>query len=150
MEVKYKHLWTLHRNDWVAITTNGDVNRFGRAVMGRGVAFQARNVFPDIDRTLAVYLNKYGNRVFVMEDMRIITFPVKHHWQENASLKLIGESCLQLNAVLDKLKLSRLYLPKPGCGNGRLKWEDVEPVLDELLDERVVVVDHAPNKSRLV
>lgn len=142
MQIKYKHLWTLHRDDWVAITTNGDVNRFDRAVMGRGVAYQARNIFPDIDRRLAVYLNKYGNRVFVMEDIRIITFPVKDHWHEPATLGRIAESCHQLTMVLDKGNIPTLYLPKPGCGNGRLKWKDVEPILDELLDERVVVVDY--------
>lgn len=144
MKIKYEYLWTLHREEWIAITTNGDVNRFGRAVMGRGVAIQARNKFPDIDKTLADCLNKYGNRVFVMEDIRIITFPVKHHWQEKASLELIHDSCVQLNRVLDKLDLSRLYLPKPGCGNGHLAWKDVEPVLDKVLDDRVIIVDYAP------
>jgi hypothetical protein len=61
-------LWNLAEEDAkigavaVCIPTNGDVNRWGQAVMGRGVAMQARERFPGIASVLAGYLAS-GNNV---------------------------------------------------------------------------------------
>lgn len=35
---------------------------------------------------------------------------------------------------------SFLILPRPGCGNGRLRWEDVRKILEPILDDRFTVV----------
>jgi len=67
----------------VCITTNGFVRSDGRAVMGRGVAAQAKKYVPDIDLSLGKQILTNGNVVqFCSEDssteaVRIISFPVK-------------------------------------------------------------------------
>jgi hypothetical protein len=33
-----------------------------------------------------------------------------------------------------------VIMPRPGCGNGRLRWQDVSKVLSDILDDRFVVV----------
>lgn len=43
------------------ITTNGDVNRFGEAVMGRGVAKQTISRVSEMPHILGTHLRKNGN-----------------------------------------------------------------------------------------
>ena len=37
------------------------------------------------------------------------------------------------------MRINEIYLPKVGCGNGGLKWEDVKPHL-KFLDDRFIVI----------
>ena len=127
----------------IAITTNGDINRFGACVMGRGCALQAKTLYPNIAIKLGTYLQKYGNRVFNMGiwgKHHILTFPVKHHWHEMADPKLIVTSCEQLIHALNKFDIPSIALPRPGCGNGHLNWNTIKPLIAPLLDDRVTVV----------
>lgn len=138
-------LWDV-MGDAVVITTNGDVNREGRAVMGRGCALEAKRLFTDIDKALGRQLRRYGNRVQVVDPAPlrytppIVTFPVKHHWHEQADLKLIARSAHELVALTDAEGWETVVMPRPGCGNGRLRWSDVKPILEPLLDDRFVIV----------
>ncbi len=128
-----------------AITTNGYVKKNGQAVMGRGCAQEATLKFPDIQEWLAFELLIYGNHVFYFQqfgEKGIITFPVKHLWNEKADLELIRRSADELvNKVIPYFKLKdTIYLVRPGIGNGRLKWDDVKPILSNILTDQVVVV----------
>lgn len=78
-----------------------------------------------------------------MDDgVTIISFPVKHNWWEKADKKLIRESLLALNKMIGTEGLKRVYLPRPGCGNGNLDWEtEVKPLLEtNFISEKIVVV----------
>ena len=71
----------------------------------------------------------------------IITFPVKHNWWEKADIDLIVKSCMQLNKCINENGFDKVYLPRPGCGNGQLSWEtDVKPVISEVLLKKVIIV----------
>lgn len=52
--------------DAICITTNGFVKRSGAAVMGAGVAKQAKERWRFIDYTLGQYINLFGNVVSVL------------------------------------------------------------------------------------
>ncbi len=39
------------------------------------------------------------------------------------------------------MHLDKVYLVRPGCGNGQLKWEDVKPLIAPILDDRFIVVE---------
>ncbi len=78
---------------------------------------------------------------------------MKHNYWEKADIELISRSCTELVAKLDEWNnsqhvkvfptaaIKRVYLPRPGCGCGRLMWtEDVQPIISELLDDRVAVI----------
>lgn len=134
---------------WRVITTNGIVNASGRAVMGRGVAQQAAIRYNTLSVRLARRLKDHGNHVHLFPEWLIATFPVKHHWRDQADEMLILQSALELAETLERNLTSfpddRFFLPKPGCGNGRLRWEDVEPILDEILGDyaNLSIVDNA-------
>ena len=138
-------VWELMKGEFqvVCITTNGFVKSNGECVMGAGIAKTCRDTFDGIAKKLGAYIKKYGNRVFVLhkyEDGVILTFPVKHNWWEDADIKLIKKSCKELIELLDKNPhITKVLLPRPGCGNGKLNWADVKPVIEEILDDRVYV-----------
>lgn len=132
------------QGEWVCVTTNGIVKSGGLAVMGRGVAKQAVDRVPEIQRQLGWKIAMHGNHVFTFLPHRIITFPTKEDWR-NASLPhLIARSCRELR----RQTAGRVYLPRPGCSNGGLDWEDVKPILEtELPDDWFVVVSLKENSD---
>jgi hypothetical protein len=139
-------LWKLATTGTVCITTNGFVKRDGSAVMGRGCARQARDRYPGIDRVLGESLRHDGNHTHVlMQDgsLTIVSFPVKHYWHQPADPQLIARSAHELVELLDDHDLPQpCLLPRPGCGNGQLSWTDVEPLLADILDDRVSIVTY--------
>jgi len=73
----------------------------------------------------------------------LLFFPTKHNWWEKSDLVLIEESTRQLRDFFDNVISEYpvpIYLPRPGCSNGGLDWEDVKPILEKYLDDRFVVV----------
>ena len=118
----------------IAITTNGFVKRDRACVMGRGCARQAAVRFPDLPRKLASRISAEGNHVFHFPEHGLIIFPVKHNWWEAADLGLIQRSAGELLKIIEVKKIKEaVYLPRPGSGNGRLKWEDVKKILLPIL-----------------
>jgi len=131
-------LWDV-TNGWKVITTNGSVNKKGLAVMGRGCALEAATRIPMLPKFLAMVLEKTGNKVYVW-DYNIITFPVKHKWNEKADLELIKKSAEELVEIANTLSMAKVYLPRPGCGYGYLAWEIVKKELEPILDDRFIVI----------
>ena len=69
-------LWEFHsKNNWVVITTNGNVNSQGKAVMGRGIALQAAKKFPRLPKELGHYIQVLGNQTYSFPKLKLITFP---------------------------------------------------------------------------
>lgn len=130
------NIWT-YNADWIIITTNGFIKKNGEAVMGRGVAYQAKKKFPELPKMLGDYLKSKGNHVGVFESLKLITFPVKTNWWERASLRLIERSCIEVASLPYS---DTFVIPKPGCGNGKLNWKDVEPICAEHLDNRFTIL----------
>jgi hypothetical protein len=138
------------------ITINGTLKKGNRLVMGAGVAGQAESRYPDFPKIAGKYIAKNGNHVTFYgawylrgqhiaqarpEDVfYFITFPVKYNWYEDADLELIERSSKELMQLLDQHPWKKVLLPRPGCGYGHLKWEDVKPVIEPILDDRVVVI----------
>jgi O-acetyl-ADP-ribose deacetylase (regulator of RNase III) len=143
------NLWSFHvSTDARVITTNGDVNGKGRAVMGRGVASQAAGIFPRIKWRLGELLLEKGNIVHKLDFDRysfsVVTFPVKEHYYQQARLELIERSAQQLYDLANEHSWNKIILPRPGCGNGGLKWQTVKPIID-WLDDRFMVVNNDRN-----
>lgn len=140
--------------DIVCITTNGEIKKDGRAVMGAGVAKTARDTFKDIDRKLARSIQAIGNVVSYLglyiykgKSLNIISFPTKNKWRDNSDLDLIKQSVNQLQGIT-RNKSCNIYLPMPGCSNGKLQWHEVEPLLRELDDRYVITtLKDAQNNS---
>ena len=129
---------------WIVITTNGEVRKDGACVMGRGIAKQAADKFPDLPYTLGSTIKANGNNVHIFEDLRIITLPVKRNWRDQADLGLISTSLQQLVTWTDTppRKHGKFYMVRPGCANGRRDWEkEVKPICEKFLDDRFVIVE---------
>lgn len=139
MKEIYGNLWDyFFKEDYaIAITTNGFVKNNGEAVMGRGCAWEATKLLPEVTLTLGVYLEMEGNHVHRLEP-GVYSFPVKHNWWEKADIELIKRSCEEIS----KLSVEKnIVMPRMGCGNGGLKWEEeVKPVVGGLLDSRFKVI----------
>lgn len=141
------NLWT-YPADIRVITTNGFVKKNGECVMGRGCAKEAMVAFKELPRVLGRLVEQHGNHCYLLRrggpDGVLVSFPVKHNWFEKADLDLIERSAHELVALandqawLDRWKI--IVVPRPGCGNGQLKWEDVKPVLAPILDDRFHII----------
>ncbi len=147
MKEASSNLWSFSpKPNIIFITTNGDINHKGHAVMSRGVAIQAYNRFPGIEINLAQHLRFKGNvpgQIWSAPNKPAIwSFPVRHHWDERASLPLIEASALYIKEFFGELPLT-FVLPRPGCGNGHLSWTEVKPVLIPILDDRFTVIELA-------
>lgn len=144
MKEAFGDAWALSKGAVLAITTNGFIRKSsGRAVMGAGIAKQARDRYPGIDHLLG-HMLEHGNNVYVLneEEPALVSFPVKVFWWDPASLDLIERSARQLVEIVDSTWPDQMvYLPRPGCGNGGLRWAAVKPVLEPILDDRFVAID---------
>lgn len=135
------NIWYYHSNNqWIVVTTNGMLKSNGEAVMGKGIALQAKQRFPFFPQRLGFVIKLYGNVPHPFHDFKIISFPTKHHWANDSDINLIKIGCEKLVDGMLLLGLDVLYLPRLGCGNGNLNWENVKLVLEEYLDDRFIVV----------
>lgn len=97
---------------------------------------------PTISRILGKRILRDGNHVFVLathNHQAVVSFPVKHSWWEQADSELIRRSAEELVVLANETGWKRIVIPRPGCGNGRLQWEDVKPLLS-CLDDRFEVI----------
>jgi hypothetical protein len=137
------NLWNFHNNKQaVVVTTNGIINRNNEAVMGMGIALQAKQKFPDLPIELGLLIKAFGNKVFYFYKYNLFSFPVKHNWKEKAKIELIIQSCRELKQLVDDNKIEQVYLVRPGCGAGKLDWEsEVKPFIKDILDNRFTIIN---------
>ena len=139
------NLWT-YPADARIITTNGTVKKNGECVMGRGCAAEAKQRWPHLAKYLGSALKEYSNVPFIFFMLNagvsnpIVTFPVKHNWHETAAPKLIVQSATIINEMPSLMALKTIVMPRLGCGNGNLRWADVQPLLAPILDDRFHVI----------
>lgn len=154
MKEVYGDVWE-YSADVICIPSNGYIKRprrgdpHGRAVMGRGVAQQARDRFVDLDIEVASQIERFGNHVAWVrpEDPKLMIFPVKHNWWEEADPELIVRSAGELSEIATTNNWLTFVLPRPGCGNGQLKWEQVKPLIKDVLPDNVHVIERAMSPS---
>ena len=127
----------------VVITTNGFVKKSGECVMGRGTALAAARRWPELPKILGTLILNLGNKTFYLPEYKIYTLPVKHNWWERADLELIRSSCKSLaeQILAEEMPYLQVMMPKPGCGNGQLTWQEVEPIVQETLAGLVQIVE---------
>lgn len=136
------NIWDFHGNkEYIGITTNGVISSLGRLIMGKGIAKEASLKYPDIPKILGKHVRENGNTVCILPSYKMFSFPTKHNWWENSLLDLIEDSCKGLVNSLEYYRVKKVYLPRPGCGNGNLDWKDVEPILSKYLDERFYIIN---------
>lgn len=143
------------------------VNTVG--VMGRGVALQFKQAFPDNFRAYEAACRrgevKLGRMfVFRRDTLRtlknprfIINFATKRDWRGKSHMKDIDAGLLDLIRVVKEEGIRSIAIPPLGCGNGKLPWKDVrQRIMDALgsLPEVLALVYSptqapAPDKIRI-
>ena len=123
----------------LAITTNGMINNQNEAIMGRGIALDAKKRFPWVPSTLGRMLTNNGNHVHYLGS-NLISFPTKNDWRDKSDINLICRSCHELMYLKALYQWKWVILPKPGCANGGLTWEEVKPIIFPILDDNVYVI----------
>ena len=125
-----KNLWDFDVEQYYrVITTNGNIKLNGDAVMGRGIALQAAERYPQLPSKLAERLKLYGNKVNVFPEHKIITFPTKNNWRDNSTYELIESSCNNLVVICNYINIKKIVMPMVGCSNGGLKWTNVRKII---------------------
>lgn len=127
--------------DLRCITTNGALRKNGYAIMGKGIALDARNRYHDIEAILGSFINKYGIHVFLL-GYNLISFPTKYHWKQDSDVQLITRSAQELVILLKDHPAKRVLLTRPGCGNGNLKWPKVKTVIKDILVDNKFIIVH--------
>src|SRR6266404_8625637 len=106
-------------------------------VMGRGIALQFKQAFPENFRAYEAAC-KLGEvrlgRMFVFERDTLLTlqnprfiinFPTKRHWRGKSRMQDIEAGLRDLVRVIKEERIRSIALPPLGCGNGKLPWRDV-------------------------
>jgi O-acetyl-ADP-ribose deacetylase (regulator of RNase III) len=118
------------------------VNTVG--IMGKGVALQFKKAFPDnFKKYQEAAKNKeiQIGKVFVTETGKltnpkyIINFPTKKHWRYPSKLVWVKEGLKDLHTFITKHEIKTIAIPPLGCGNGKLKWDEVKPAIVESLSD---------------
>jgi hypothetical protein len=134
------NVWNIVRpGEYVCVLVNGSTDRHGHAVMGAGIARQASSKFPGLSKVLGDKIRRIGNHVHVFPEWCLIAFPTKNVYWQDSSVELIERSCAELSVAIRAYGIPVCYLPRPGCGMGRLNWDDVKPVVEKHLSNVVVV-----------
>lgn len=127
-------------------------------VMGRGLALQFKNAYPDNFKAYAAACKQEAvqpGRMFVFATGElstprfIINFPSKRHWRGKSRIEDIEAGLIDLVQVIRQHKIRSIAIPPLGAGLGGLAWQDVRPriaaALAELTEVQVLVFE--PNAT---
>ncbi len=107
-------------------------------VMGRGIALQFKKAFPENFKAykfacdkkklhpgmMLIYdLNRFENPKYV------INFPTKRHWKGKSKIEDIESGLDALVKEVSSRNIHSIAIPPLGCGLGGLKWEQIQPMI---------------------
>jgi len=116
------------------------VNTVG--VMGKGIALQFKDAFPENFKIYAAACKRKelhtGELLVVKErtlegEKIIVNFPTKTEWFLKSKYEFIEQGLKRLAEVIEESQIKSIAIPPLGCGNGGLKWEKVKSMIDQYL-----------------
>ncbi|MBX3456324.1 macro domain-containing protein [Ferrovibrio sp.] len=120
-------------------------------VMGRGIALQFKNTFPENFRAYAAACARnevQPGKMFVYETgvlspRYVINFPTKRHWKGKSRIEDIEVGLADLSKVVNERKIRSIAIPPLGSGLGGLNWSEVRPRI-------IAAVEHMPPNVAVV
>lgn len=127
-------------------------------VMGRGIALQFKNAFPDNFKAYKAACDQeevQPGKMFVFETETftnpkfIINFPTKRHWRGKSRMEDIDSGLKALVTEIRDRGIRSIAIPPLGSGLGGLNWAEVRPRIEAALrgmnDLEVIVYE--PNSA---
>lgn len=111
-------------------------------VMGRGIALQFKNAFPDNFKAYAAACRRgevQPGRMFVFDmgelmwPRYIINFPTKRHWRGKSRIEDIEAGLAALVKEIRSRNIRSVAIPPLGSGLGGLDWNEVRPLIERAL-----------------
>ena len=111
-------------------------------VMGRGIALEFKNRYPDNFRAYALECKRHQmmpGKMFIHPTgeldypQYIINFPTKLHWKEKSQIEYIQTGLEDLVRIIDRYQIRSIAVPPLGCGLGGLSWSVVKPLIERSL-----------------
>lgn len=123
-------------------------------VMGRGIALQFKNAFPENFKAYVAACKKgevQPGRMFMFETGQltnphfIINFPTKRHWRGKSRIEDIKAGLKTLADTIRLYNIHSVAIPPLGSGLGGLDWTEVKPLIEtalgSLTDVRVIIYE---------
>ncbi|MDZ7692354.1 MAG: macro domain-containing protein [Balneolaceae bacterium] len=115
------------------------VNTVG--VMGKGIALAFKKAY---HQNFKIYKKAVENgevkigsllvtETGLLQPKYIINFPTKKHWRHPSKLSYIREGMEALVDIINEKDIRSLAIPPLGCGNGKLNWDEVKPIMEKHL-----------------
>src|SRR6202166_4741650 len=125
-------------------------------IMGRGIALQFKNAFPENFKAYAAACARQAvqpGRMFVFETgtmtnpKYIINFPTKRHWRGKSRMEDIEAGLKALLAEIEMRHIRSIAIPPLGSGLGGLQWADVRTRIEAAVRDLngVEVLVYEPN-----
>ena len=147
----------LKKADAICFTSNGTIKKNGSLIMGAGNAKQFRDRFKNLDKLAGEKITKNGNHCQIIQSykrgvefLHVLAFPSKHNPWEDSDIELIRSSAKRIVKLADQYGWKKVFIPAPGVSHGNLRWADVRPVLEELLDDRFTICFYKPKNEGYV
>lgn len=134
-------------------------------IMGRGIALQFKNMFPDnFDAYASACAREevQPGKMFIYPTREltnphfIVNFPTKRHWRGKSRIEDIESGLVALREEIVRRGIKSIAIPPLGSGLGGLDWQDVKPRIVSALsslqdvDIRVYEPKGAPEASAMV
>ena len=116
-------------------------------VMGKGVALEAKNRYPDMYEEYARLCKagemRLGRPIYVrrLVPPSFVLFPTKGHWRSVSNLEDIRAGLDYLTRHVGQWGVESLAAPPLGCGAGGLEWAVIGPILYDSFEKLGVPVD---------
>ena len=113
-------------------------------VMGRGIALQFKNVYPDNFEAYAAACKRKEvepGKMFVFETGKltnpryIINFPTKRHWRGKSRMEDIDSGLRALAEEIRERHIRSIAIPPLASALGGLRWAEVAPKIESVLSE---------------
>lgn len=108
-------------------------------VMGKGLALDFKNKYPNmfLKYKEACSQGKVipGKLYYYIQDgkVKVLNFPTKNHWRNNSEISYIISGLDYFKKYYSKMKIESIAFPALGCGNGKLNWDTIGPLMYEKL-----------------
>lgn len=133
-------------------------------VMGRGIALQFRNAFPENYKAYAKACKQelvQPGQMFVTETGEFtprytVNFPTKRHWRGKSRVEDVESGLEALVELVREKQIRSIAIPPLGSGLGGLDWKEVKPLIEsafaEMEDVNVVIYEPggAPSADKMV